>query len=570
MTIEELRKNIQDALRSWFPRSLLSGCVAIDFILKDYNRWTSIKDWIEEEGYFTDEDSIDYGIEQLCSLFQYFTEDDLPADLMWAHGGMTWTVFTRAIGISNENIGDLRTLLKENKCSLTGLTADIALHNYGDCTGVKKTIDAAMLFLGRLRDYQASENHNDDNLWYLTFNGKIGKCLYGGENCWGQRHIENTDVEFDPCGYYIANREITGEGCCFVRHRPIIARIGTDWSPEWLSKIEEYFDGGCDCTMIIDQDFKKAYDPRYSDSSAVLDGDFVCGYSCMSNRGDDAQKFYGNIEGCYVVRFENANGEQVGRCIMYEYDGVRHFIRLYALRDYQNRANMMLKAEMRDGDIRGRDERICGMKLPVHWDEDTPNMYLDGSAYGLEIIGDEMYITDSYDYDLKSTSEDTLLSRLGVHKCAQCGRWHRCIRACDEYYCSSNCARAAGLIKCDYCGKWYPRDYDGDIYIEYDNKHYCSEGCAEGDGYRKCEHCGDWRRKYEMIFTAQGKYYCTDECALEDGLRKCSLCNRYTKDWQIAGGKVVDVMTAINYRDKFQIIIKRKYNKRTKDENNNN
>ena len=570
MNKEQLIQKMTDALTSYYPMRLVMGCWAIDYAIKDYNR-LDLSDEDKDEmcytTYFDDDREMWGAIDGVCNTVSYLrNRQRCPAYLNASSNGMSWTMLLELLGIDDVSLGELRRLTTEGRFSISGLMADVALRNYEQCIGNKTTAIAAALFLARLKDYQASENHYDDNLWYLTYDGKIGKCLYTGENRWATKHLDNEDIIFDEgIGIYVANREINGEGCCFVRQRPILARIGTEWSSDWLSKIEEYFDGGIDCHMIIDQNFEIAYEPTYDDSSSVLDGDFVCGYSCMSGRGADAQRFYGGIEGCYVARFEDADGNQVGRCIVYKFNGQRHFIRLYAKREYQNKANMLIKAEMHENDIRGRDEHIDGLCLPTHWDEHTTNMYLDGNAYGAEIVEGELCVAVDYSYGLKSTSDDYLFEKLGLNRCAHCGKLHRCFYADQDYYCSAACARADGLIKCDECGMWFRPD-DG---VVIDSKHqYCCSSCARRNGFRQCKHCQDWHYADDMLMTIQGEYYCNEDCAFSDGCRIDCVSKKYTSDYLPTSTGFVDAQTLLMHREKFNIKITRKHNKRMTNETN--
>ena len=571
MNKELLVQKMTDALNRYTAKRLVIACWALDYAISDYNRY----DWSDEDKdemnyayYFDDERKMWQAIDGVCNTISY-TRPRLrcPHYLSESSNGMGWMSALGLFDIEETTLGELRRLTTEEKFSFSGLMAEVALRNYDYCRDSdKNTCTAAMLFLARLKDYQASENHKDDNLWYLTYDGKIGKCLWTGENRWATKHLSNEDIIFDAgIGIYVANREINGEGCCFVRQRPILARIGTNWSPDWMSKIEEYFDGGIDCRMVIDRNFEIAYEPSYDDSNSVLDGDFVCGYSCMSGRGADAQAFYGGIEGCSVARFEDADGNQVGRCIIYEYNGQRHFIRLYAKRDYQNKANMLIKAEMRDGDIRGRNECIEGLCLRTNWDEHTTNMYLDGNSYGAEIIDGELCVDTNYSYSLKSASDDYLFEKIGIHRCAHCGKLHRCFYAYQDYYCSAACARADGLIKCDECGQWFRKD-DG---VVIDAKHqYCCSSCARRNGFRQCKHCGKWGFADDMLMTLQTEYYCDGDCAFAHGCRLDCITKTYTSDYLPTSTGFVDAQTLLMHRNLFNIKITKKHNKRMTNETN--
>lgn len=574
MNKELLVQKMTDALTRYTAKRLVIGCWALDYLISDYKRY----DLSDEEKtncdygcYFDDDCKMWRALDGVCNTVSLLQpQHRCPHQLDESQKGMSWASLIDLLDISEMTVGELRQMTTEGKFSMSGLMADVALRNSDKCLDDKTAANAAMLFLARLKDYQASENHSDDNLWYLTYDGKLGKCLYTGEKRWATTHLDNEDIIFDSgLAIFVANREINNEGCCFVRQRPIIARIGTEWSPDWMHKIEEYFDGGIDCTMIIDRNFEIAYEPSYHDSNAVLDGDFVCGYSCMSGRGADAQKFYGAIEGCSVARFEDADGNQVGRCIVYEYNGQRHFIRLYAKQEYQNKANMMIKAEMTENDIRGRDNYISGLCLRADWDEDTPNMYLDGNCYGAEIIDGDLYVSADYSYGLKSTSDDGLFYKMNLHRCRHCGKLHRCfyVDCLDAYYCSAACARADGLVKCDECGMWFSRLYNSCVVI--DDKHqYCCESCARRNGFRKCKHCSRWHPADEMLMTIQNEHYCDTDCAFVDGCRQDCITKCWTNDYLPVARGFVDTYQLMQHREMFNIRVTKKYTKTNKDEQN--
>lgn len=574
MTIDDLRNNAYDALRTRLVDKNIKGAMALDFILNDHKYYRFDDDCFEDlepmEELFSDDKKMWQGIDNLCRLKSVLSyREVIPDWLEDAANSCSWSSLATDLRISNYEIGEIRQLLKDNRCSITGLMADVGLSKDDIATFDVST--AAMLFLARMRDYQASENHNDENLWYLTYNGRIGKCSYIGEKRWGMTHLNSGTIGWDRglC-VFVATREINGEGCSFVRHRPIINRIGSNWQAGWISKIEEYFDGGVDCTMTIDRDFKTAYEPIYDDNDSVLDYDCVCGYSCMSGRGDDAQKFYGAIEGCSVVRFEDADGNQVGRCLVYEYDGHRHFMRLYAKREYQNKANIMIKAMMKDGDVRGREDYIADLRLRVDWDNDTKNMYLDG-PYGISIDNDKLYLQLNYDYMFHSTSDDyTCFEKMGVNRCSQCGRLHRCFKVFGQYFCCAQCARDAGLVKCKYCGDWFNPLY-GD-HVQIDGNWYCCDSCARSDGYRQCKHCGKWSYNDSMIHSLQQDFYCNDECALADGCKIDEITGYYTDDWVRVGNtnKYVDALRVVSMRNKYTIRVCYKHKTKKDLENETN
>lgn len=247
--------------------------------------------------------------------------------------------------------------------------------------------------------------------------------------------------------------------------------------------IASLFEGIKECEMIIDRDFKTAYDEIYNNHQDT-DGDKASNYSCMSGNGTEAENFYSLIDGCYVVRWQTKDGEQVGRCIMYEWERKRHFIRIYGKYEYHRTMINMLEAEMKEGDIFGRDKKLDGIKLKTKMDWDTSVMYLDGNKYGLkEEDGEWFLVADKYSTDCKTTYGETLEDL------------------------------AEGTSVCEHCGRRRPSD-DG-VWI-YDN-FYCCDECAYNDGWTTCERCGEWIREEDGITTDTGERYCHESCARNAG-----------------------------------------------------
>lgn len=279
-------------------------------------------------------------------------------------------------------------------------------------------------------------------------------------------------------------------------------------------ELEFMFDVQLPCKMIIDKKFDVAYEPEY-EGCFVTDGDAATDNSCMSCRGDDAQQFYGNIEGCYVARFETEDGEQVGRCIVYEYKGQRHFIRVYAKPLYQRTALNLIKEEMKENDLFGRDKKIEGLLLKADWDDDTPNMYLDGRDYGVSRTNDGWFVTTDYDYDCKSTNDNPISDEFEDYY-AICERCERRIYDEDDClwinyycYCCSSCAEADGYRECERCGEWVHED---DAIITYDDKIFCCEHCAEKNSYYKCDKCGCWHHEDDFYSSEDGEISMCDVC----------------------------------------------------------
>ena len=567
ITKDELVSRMIDRYGCSSGIKLIACCYAIDWVLKDYKDYDI--SCIDNDRY-TDDLTLKYAIEYgLCEdVSKMRTNDELPEQLALSVSGLSWVNLAEDLGILDTTLGELRKFCQDEHVSFTGLMADTILRQAPDD---KKQSIATAIFFARLKDYQVNERHNDRFLWYLTYDGKIGKCPFNGENKWAITHLKNGDIEYDSAlRFYVATRELNGEGCCFVRHRRLLAQIGTEWNGDWVKRIEEYLDGGQDCKMIIDRDFALAYQPDYNDSSTVLDGDFVCGYSCMSGRGDEAQTFYGGIDGCYVARFENADGEQVGRCLIYQLpDGRRHFIRLYALAEYQNKANMMIKQEMKEGDIRGRGEKFDGMTLHTNWDEDTPNMYLDGNRYGVKVVDGQLCVGTDYCDDCKSTSGDRLCDVINLHRCEHCGEWCNDPMEIDGcYFCCEDCAESEGYHRCERCGNW--EHEDSCAYVECDDRWYCCEYCAERDGYRKCYDCGTWGLDDDMIADLQGHRYCDDTCAERAGCKKDQITGDWTVDYLPTTTGFVDAKLFLQHRDEFTIKITRKRNNKKDEQNETN
>lgn len=417
-------------------------------------------------------------------------------------------------------------------------------------------------FIYALDYYQPSENHHDDFLWYITSDYRLGRCSFIGEKKWADYHLDNNNIVIADDLAPKAIKIINGQGCVKVRHRPLLARIGENWNPDKVNKINIFLDGGKTCHLIIDRNFELAYETDYDDSN-VLEGDLVTGDSCMSGRGDAAQEFYGNIDGCYVVRFENDEGEQVARCLMYEYNGIRHFIRLYALRDYQCKAYELLRAEMKEGDLIGRETQIPNLKLVCHFDENTPCMYLDGKKYGFAIEDGELCMVNTEDYSCfthcKTTGNDIFFNEYDVYECDHCGKLCQdpyCID--DNHYCSEECISEAGYVKCENCCTWINTKYDDEHYVAPNGDVYCSLYCLHQDDLEVCAECGEVYHKdgEEISDMASCDYFCSQECAEKHGLVKDDITGGWTSNYiQTRKGSYVDCKQLIENKEKFNIVI---------------
>ena len=287
------------------------------------------------------------------------------------------------------------------------------------------------------------------------------------------------------------------------------------------------------CHMVIDTDFEKAYNPIYNNHQDT-DGDKASNYSCMSGEGSCAQKFYGGIHGCKVVRWETDKGDQVGRCIMYEYEGKRHFVRIYGIYDYHRTMINMLYNEMHPGDLFGREEQISGMVLDTDWVDETLTMYLDG-PYGVRQSYDNEKHCNKYevrasgwDFDCKSTSHGEVgYEGEEWYTCDNCGERVQSDDAYfihDNVYCCCDCAQDAGWRCCEWCGEWEWEE-DGEWVDDGDTWYCCSEH-ARRNGCEKCENCGEWHTKSDMIEIGDN-YYCNEDCAEEDCWHRCKYCD----DW---------------------------------------
>jgi hypothetical protein len=381
---------------------------------------------------------------------------------------------------------------------------------------------------------KTSTNHYQDWLYYIAYDGRLARVINTAKNPQGMRLLKQKTIEKDGYGLLRADEEITiGQ---YVKTRPLLKELDPydKWDYDVKEEIARYLDGGHECTMIIDRNFEIAYEPDYDDDFCI-DGDLVTGQSCMSGQGEYAQEFYGGIHGCYVCRFENKEGEQVGRCIMYEYEGVRHFIRIYAYRDYARCALRLLRKEMRECDLFGRQEAIPNMCLSTDWDTSTHTMYLDGNKYAVDI--NKMSVVNRYDkhYDLdfKTTGNDEFSDYFEEEDfvaCEQCGEWVNeddCLSIGGYRYCSEDCAREAGCVECAYCGNWHSTDSGG--YYAPNGDWYCEEDCLRAAGYYLCENCGAIVSEDEC-FKIGWHTFCNEDCARSEGWVKCADCGEWFND----------------------------------------
>lgn len=401
------------------------------------------------------------------------------------------------------------------------------------------------LFLDELNDRNdvktgMSRLRCGEYLWYLTYEGRLGMVKKGGMKSNAEHLLREKLIVKDRYGIYRGTRVINGRGCQCPKHRPIIDALSRGrWSPFIVNKLADLLDGGHELEMVIDTDFESAYDPDYDSGAHNID-DLVTSQSCMSCRGDKAQQFYGGIEGCKVARFLK-DGEDIGRCIVYEYNGIRHFIRIYCQDEYQRDCLYTLRHNMHEGDLFGRCERIKGMRLPTNWDADTPNMYLDGNSYGVFVEDGRLWVGVDYDWDAKSTGDETISDEWeNICYCSNCGQ---IMSMNDDYirdkedgrcYCCESCAAENGLSQCEECGEWS----SGDVVETEDGHFYCGGYCARENDY-VCTDTHRWVLS-ENAFVINDCYkYVDEEDAMSDGWRKCDDCGEWTRiKYDCSDGKI--------------------------------
>ena len=401
-----------------------------------------------------------------------------------------------------------------------------------------------------------------DNFYYTTVSGELGIIKSKGHNTGkvlGELLMRRGVIDKNT---HQAKLELNGKRDTYwikgtiIKHNRVLDDIKKSLTPEQYKYLSIYFDKAENCDMIIDKKFDIAYAPEYR-AGAVYEGDLCSSSSCMSCRGDgQASSFYGKIPCCSVVRFER-DGEQVGRCIMYEWKGKRHFIRIYGKPEYLPKMYKLLKAELKPGDLFGRQQCLNDLVERTNITDESTNMYLDGCYYGMVRSKDEndnaVYTmctestkqkvieeTDGCYSGMKSTSGETLGEIFEpeesniVGTCDNCGVTiyeddDEYIWIDDNLYCCSDCAHEAGYECCEKCGEWGWRD-DG---VSTDDAWYCCEECANRDGYYKCEVCGKW--EYEgSLHEVYGMYdsvcdNCIDDLLKDGEIIKCDWCECYER-----------------------------------------
>lgn len=375
--------------------------------------------------------------------------------------------------------------------------------------------------------------HGSDYLWYISFEGRLAMVKRGGSKCNAERLLKKKLIYKDTYGIYRATQVLDGCGCQHPAHRPIINALSRGrWTDYIVQTLSDILDGGHKLDYVIDTNFETAYAPDY-DINTHID-DLVCSYSCMSGRGEDAQNFYGNIDGCKVMRFLK-DGEDVGRCLVYTKDDVRHFMRIYCQEEYQKDCLFTLRSQMKPQDKFGRSEYIEDFETEAHFDRYTPNMYLDGNHYGFKVKNGRLLVTAyGYDDSGESTSDDTFVNvseDIGI--CDNCGEWmikdargtvHN--KYDDYWYCSEECAESAGMMRCAYCGEFI--DEEEDYISTSDGVCYCCADCADGDGYVRLDSTGEWvLRDYTFTPDDGVSYYNDEDDARENGWETCADCGEW-------------------------------------------
>lgn len=346
----------------------------------------------------------------------------------------------------------------------------------------------------------------DKDVYYETVEGRMARIkgyLY-------KKYMKKGMIDKNMKAY-----ETLPEGI-FVKPMKLINKAIPKASEAMKLMLASLFEGIKECHMVIDTNFKIAYDPYYNNRQDT-DGDKASNYSCMSGEGTRAQEFYGKIDGCKVVRWELDDGTQVGRCIMYEWEGKKHYIRIYGDYNYHRTMINMLEAQMQPDDLFGRDKKIKDIKLPTTMDYETPTMYLDGNHYGLKEIGGKWYmVADNYELDCKTTNGDTIEYLLDdTNVCDHCGcRVHNDdgYWINDNFYCCSHCAEEAGYHECEHCGEWVHED--NAIWVD-GSGYYCCETCARNAGYDYDNYNETWWDEDDLGETDDGKYNTTKEGAAD-------------------------------------------------------
>lgn len=395
---------------------------------------------------------------------------------------------------------------------------------------------AFVYFLDNRKCRGKGDVHWEDRWFYIAHNGRLAfLCNSGKKKGEYQKYINLRII--DPKTRRA--RKPIDKGL-FVKHRALIQDI-LEFTPNAISDknrqvLEEYFDPAPDVKMIIDRDFEKAYGASYS-GFTTTDGDLATNSSCMSGTPHVAELFYGGIPCCKVARFEDMDGNQVGRCIVYDDGTNRHFIRVYGKGEYHRSMINAIRDEMRPGDKFGRNEEPLDILVETTWDDKTPTMYVDGK-YGIyEKNGKYWFASDHYDMTkVDITDNRSLWAFVNAIICDYCENAidseDDVITIGDRTYCCEDCAREAGYERCEYCGDWIYADNAIHVSVKADGyrytNHYCCEDCAERDGCVQCANCDKWIDEGDVITVEPNSdVFCSDDCATEADYTKCDICGRY-------------------------------------------
>lgn len=460
--------------------------------LNDYETCNLAKTLIGQEGKIADElkDALK------CNKIEYFTKKrikTLKTIKKKSYLG-NFNFYTQVYTKNNKTFEELRDEYKNND-KKTMLKYEFL--NYIRFMDIEKKKQS--------KKYSVSRDLDKD-VYYETVEGRLAKI----KKWQFKKYIKKGII-----GYNFKALEGIPEGI-YVKPMKLINKTIPSAQENFKLLIASCFEGIKECHMVIDTDFKTAYDPYYNNHQDT-DGDKASNYSCMSGEGKRAQEFYGKINGCKVVRWETKDGEQVGRCIMYEWNGKRHFIRIYGRFEYHRTMINMLEAQMNEGDLFGRNKAIEDIKLSTNMNYDTNTMYLDGNRYGLKDEGGNFYmVADKYDCDCKTTGGDSLESLLeDSATCEHCGRRSSTddgIWINDYFYCDAECAEADGWRCCERCGEW--EHEDDSIYVEGAG-YYCCETCARNAGYDYDDYNNEWTDAGNLGETADGRYRTTQAGAAD-------------------------------------------------------
>lgn len=117
------------------------------------------------------------------------------------------------------------------------------------------------------------------------------------------------------------------------------------------------------------------------------------------------------------------------------------------------------------------------------------------------------------------------------HICAHCGNAVENTDAIEsahsnDFFCSEECAIAAGLTQCDECGEWI--DPDRLDVVEADGHYFCDEDCARNYGYYQCERCGAWVYQDDALWVDNDeRCFCDEDCAENAGYFQCYSCDEW-------------------------------------------